>query len=37
MDKYKRLLSNTLILSLGAFASKLLVYFLMPLYTAILS
>ena len=37
MDKYKRLLSNTLILSLGTFASKLLVYFLMPLYTAILS
>ena len=37
MDKYKKLLSNTLILSLGTFASKLLVYFLMPLYTAILS
>ncbi len=37
MDKYKRLLSNTLILSIGTFASKLLVYFLMPLYTAILS
>lgn len=37
MDKYKKLLSNTLILSIGTFASKLLVYFLMPLYTAILS
>lgn len=37
MDKYKKLLSNTLVLSIGTFASKLLVYFLMPLYTAILS
>lgn len=37
MDKYKKLMSNTLILSVGTFASKLLVYFLMPLYTAILS
>ena len=37
MDKYKKLLSNTLILTVGTFASKLLVYFLMPLYTAILS
>ena len=37
MDKYKKLLSNTLIISIGTFASKLLVYFLMPLYTAILS
>ena len=37
MDKYKKLLSNTLILTIGTFASKLLVYFLMPLYTAILS
>lgn len=37
MDKYKKLLSNTLILSIGTFSSKLLVYFLMPLYTAILS
>lgn len=37
MDKYKKLLSNTLILTVGMFASKLLVYFLMPLYTAILS
>ena len=37
MDKYKKLASNTLILSIGTFSSKLLVYFLMPLYTAILS
>lgn len=37
MDKYKKLLSNTLILSIGTFSSKLLVYFLMPLYTALLS
>ncbi|MBR2380978.1 MAG: oligosaccharide flippase family protein [Clostridia bacterium] len=37
MDRYKKLLSNTLILTIGTFASKLLVYFLMPLYTAILS
>lgn len=37
MDKYRKLLSNTLILTIGTFASKLLVYFLMPLYTAILS
>ena len=37
MDKYKKLASNTLILSIGMFSSKLLVYFLMPLYTAILS
>lgn len=37
MDKYKKLLSNTLIISIGTFSSKLLVYFLMPLYTAILS
>lgn len=36
-DKYKKLLSNTFILSIGTFSSKLLVYFLMPLYTAILS
>lgn len=37
VDKYRKLLSNTLILTIGTFASKLLVYFLMPLYTAILS
>lgn len=37
MSRYKKLLSNTLILSIGTFGSKLLVYFLMPLYTSILS
>jgi len=37
MNKYKRLLSNTAILGLGTFASKVLVFLLMPLYTAILS
>lgn len=36
-NKYKTLLSNTAILGVGTFASKLLVYFLMPLYTACLS
>ncbi len=37
MGKYKRLLSNTLIFGISAFSSKVLVYFLMPFYTAILS
>lgn len=37
MGRYKRLLSNTLILALGTFGSKLLVFFMMPLYTACLS
>lgn len=37
MNKYKRLLSNTAILGAGTFASKVLVFLLMPLYTAILS
>ena len=37
MDKYKRLWSNAAILGMGAFASKVLVFLLMPLYTAILS
>ena len=36
-NKYKTLLSNTAILGIGTFGSKLLVYFLMPLYTACLS
>ena len=36
-NKYKTLLSNTAILGVGTFASKLLVYFLMPLYTACLT
>ena len=37
MDKYKKLLSNTAILGLGTFGSKLLVFLLLPLYTACLS
>ena len=37
MGRYKRLLSNTAILGAGTFASKVLVFLLMPLYTAILS
>lgn len=37
MDKYKRLVSNTAILSLGTMASKILVYLLLPLYTGCLS
>lgn len=35
--KYKRLISNTAILAVGTFTSKVLVFLLMPLYTAILS
>ncbi len=37
MSRYKRLLSNTVILGAGTFASKVLVFLLMPLYTSILS
>lgn len=37
MNKYKRLLSNTVILAVGTFSSKVLVYLLLPLYTAMLS
>ncbi len=37
MDKYKKLASNTLALSLGTMASKVLVYLLLPLYTACLA
>ena len=36
-NKYKNLLTNTLILGLGVFASKFLVFLMMPLYTGILS
>lgn len=32
-NRYKRLLSNTAIFAIGTFASKLMVYLLMPLYT----
>ena len=34
MNKYKKLASNTIILGIGTFGSKLLVFLLMPLYTA---
>ena len=37
MSRTKKLLSNTVIFGVGQFASKLMVYFLMPLYTAYLS
>lgn len=37
MNKYKKLVSNTAILGIGTFASKLLVFFLMPLYTRYLT
>ncbi len=36
MDRYKKLASNTIALSLGTMASKVLVYLLLPLYTACL-
>ena len=37
MGRYKRLLSNTVILGAGTFASKVLVFLLMPFYTSVLS
>ena len=37
MDKYKRLVSNTVIFAIGTFSSKVLVFLLMPLYTWALS
>ena len=37
MGRLKRLLSNTAILGAGTFISKILVFLLMPLYTAYLS
>lgn len=37
MDKYKKLVSNTLIFAVGTFSSKVLVFLLMPLYTRVLS
>ncbi|MCL2078152.1 MAG: oligosaccharide flippase family protein [Oscillospiraceae bacterium] len=36
MDRYKKLASNTIILALGQFGSKLLVFIMMPFYTSIL-
>ncbi len=37
MNRYKKLFSDTVVLGLGTFGSKLLVFLLMPLYTAWLS
>ena len=37
MDKYKKLLSNTIVFAIGTFASKALVFLLMPLYTRVLT
>ena len=37
MSQYKKLASDTLVLGLGTFGSKLLVFLLMPLYTALLT
>jgi len=37
MNKYKKLVSNTAILAIGTFSSKLLVFFLMRLYTSYLT
>jgi O-antigen/teichoic acid export membrane protein len=36
VDKYKRLISNTVIFAIGTFSSKVLVFLLMPLYTRVL-
>ncbi len=37
MNKYTKLITNTAVLALGTLGSKLLVFFLMPLYTRLLS
>lgn len=37
MDKYKNLAKNTMVFAVGTLASKLLVFFLMPFYTRVLS
>lgn len=36
MNKYKKLISNTIIFGIGTFGSKFLVFLLMPLYTSVL-
>ena len=36
-NKYKRLISNTAVLGIGVFASKFLVFLMMPFYTRVLS
>ena len=37
LDKYKKLLSNTLIFAIGMFSSKLLTFFMVPFYTNVLT
>ncbi|MEM1485757.1 polysaccharide biosynthesis C-terminal domain-containing protein [Oscillospiraceae bacterium PP1C4] len=37
MDKYKKLISNTIIFAIGTFSSKMLVFLLLPLFTRVLS
>ncbi|MCI8649148.1 MAG: oligosaccharide flippase family protein [Anaerotruncus sp.] len=37
MDKYSKLLSNTVIFAIGTFSSKLLVFLLVPFYTRVLT
>ena len=37
MNKYRRLLNNTIVFAIGTFASKLLVLLLTPFYASILS
>ena len=37
MDKYKKLISNTLIFAVGTFSSKVLVFLLVPFYTNVLT
>ena len=37
MNKYKKLVGNTVIFAIGSFSSKLLVFLLMPLYTRVLT
>lgn len=37
MNRYKKLVSNTIIFGIGTFGSKMLVFFLMPFYTRVLT
>ncbi|MBQ2752137.1 MAG: oligosaccharide flippase family protein, partial [Oscillospiraceae bacterium] len=37
MNKYEKLMGNTLIFAIGSFSSKLLVFFMLGYYTAVLS
>ena len=37
MEKYRKLISNTVIFAIGTFSSKVLVFLLMPLYTRVLT